>query len=103
MTSLTPTHGKPPAASRKATSRATRLTGLIGGQRDADGSELATACNLVEVAGDARAAIRAGTEIQALALTTRCSQATFAKVRKSGSEALDARDAGHCDCRTGDS
>ena len=47
-----------------------------------------------------RAAIRAGTEIQALALTTESSRATFAKFRDSVTEALDARDAAFGDYRT---
>ncbi|HEY8699255.1 MAG TPA: enoyl-CoA hydratase-related protein [Rhizomicrobium sp.] len=47
-----------------------------------------------------RAAIRAGTEIQALALTTESSRATFAKFRESVTEALDARDATFGDYRT---
>jgi enoyl-CoA hydratase len=50
-----------------------------------------------------RAAIRAGTEIQALALTTESSRATFAKFRESVTEALDARDGAHGDYRTKDS
>jgi enoyl-CoA hydratase len=47
-----------------------------------------------------RAAIRAGTEIQALALTTESSRATFAKFRESVTEALDARDSAFGDYRT---
>ena len=47
-----------------------------------------------------RAAIRAGTEIQALALTTPSSQATFARFRDSVTAALDARDADFADYRT---
>jgi enoyl-CoA hydratase len=47
-----------------------------------------------------RAAIRAGTEIQALALTTESSQQTFAKFRDSVTEALDARDSTFGDYRT---
>lgn len=47
-----------------------------------------------------RAAIRAGTEIQALALTTDSSRATFAKFREGVTEALDARDAAFGDYRT---
>jgi enoyl-CoA hydratase len=47
-----------------------------------------------------RAAIRAGTEIQALALTADSSRATFAKFRDSVTEALDARDAAFGDYRT---
>ena len=48
-----------------------------------------------------RAAIRAGTEIQALALTTPSSQETFARVRGDLKEALTARDAAFGDYRTG--
>jgi enoyl-CoA hydratase len=47
-----------------------------------------------------RAAIRAGTEIQALALTTQSSRETFAKFRDSVTEGLDARDAAFKDYRT---
>lgn len=47
-----------------------------------------------------RAAIRAGTEIQALALTTESSKATFAKFRESVTRALDARDGEFADYRT---
>jgi enoyl-CoA hydratase len=47
-----------------------------------------------------RAAIRAGTEIQALALTTASSRATFAKFRESVTEALDCRDRAFGDYRT---
>jgi enoyl-CoA hydratase len=47
-----------------------------------------------------RAAIRAGTEIQALALTTASSRATFAKFRDSVTEALDSRDRDFGDYRT---
>lgn len=47
-----------------------------------------------------RAAIRAGTEIQALALTTPSSKETFARFRESVTKALDARDAGFGDYRT---
>lgn len=46
-----------------------------------------------------RAAIRAGTEIQALALTTPSSQETFARVRENLKEGLDARDAAFGDYR----
>jgi enoyl-CoA hydratase len=46
-----------------------------------------------------RAAIRAGTEIQALALTTESSRATFAKFRDSVTKGLDARDAEFGDYR----
>lgn len=48
-----------------------------------------------------RAAIRAGTEIQALALTAPSSVETFARIRKDVSQALDARDADFGDYRTG--
>jgi enoyl-CoA hydratase len=48
-----------------------------------------------------RAAIRAGTEIQALALTTESSRETFAKFRESLTEALNARDSAFGDYRTG--
>lgn len=47
-----------------------------------------------------RAAIRAGTEIQALALTTESSRATFAKVRENVAEGLSARDKAFGDYRT---
>jgi enoyl-CoA hydratase len=47
-----------------------------------------------------RAAIRAGTEIQALALTTASSRETFAKFRESVTEALDSRDGDFSDYRT---
>ena len=47
-----------------------------------------------------RAAIRAGTEIQALALTTASSKETFARFRTSVTEALNARDAAFGDYRT---
>jgi enoyl-CoA hydratase len=47
-----------------------------------------------------RAAIRAGTEIQALALTTESSRATFAKFRDGVTEALDSRDGEFGDYRT---
>lgn len=47
-----------------------------------------------------RAAIRAGTEIQALALSTESSKATFAKFRESVTRALDARDGEFSDYRT---
>ncbi|CAN5117295.1 crotonase/enoyl-CoA hydratase family protein [soil metagenome] len=49
-----------------------------------------------------RAAIRAGAEIQALALTTETSKATFARFRESVTEALDARDGAFGDYRTGE-
>lgn len=48
-----------------------------------------------------RAAIRAGTEIQALAMTTETSRASFAQVRESVTKALDSRDKGFGDYRTG--
>lgn len=47
-----------------------------------------------------RAAIRAGTEIQALALTTDSSRQTFAKFRDGVTKGLDARDAAFKDYRT---
>ena len=47
-----------------------------------------------------RAAIRAGTEIQALALTTESSRETFAKFRESVTKGLDARDSNFGDYRT---
>lgn len=47
-----------------------------------------------------RAAIRAGTEIQALAMTTETSRNSFAQVRESVTRALDARDASFGDYRT---
>jgi enoyl-CoA hydratase len=47
-----------------------------------------------------RAAIRAGTEIQALALTTPASRETFARFRESVTKALDARDGEFGDYRT---
>ncbi len=47
-----------------------------------------------------RAAIRAGAEIQALALTTASSRETFAKIRENVSEGLSARDAAFGDYRT---
>ncbi|HTW35500.1 MAG TPA: enoyl-CoA hydratase-related protein [Rhizomicrobium sp.] len=47
-----------------------------------------------------RAAIRAGTEIQALALTTESSRETFAKFRDGVTKGLDARDADFGDYRT---
>jgi enoyl-CoA hydratase len=47
-----------------------------------------------------RAALRAGTEIQALALTTASSRETFAKFRESVTAALDARDGAFGDYRT---
>ena len=48
-----------------------------------------------------RAAIRAGTEIQALALTTEASRETFAKFREGVRQGLDARDSAFGDYRTG--
>jgi enoyl-CoA hydratase len=47
-----------------------------------------------------RAAIRAGTEIQALALTTASSRETFARFREGVTAALDARDGAFGDYRT---
>jgi enoyl-CoA hydratase len=47
-----------------------------------------------------RTALRAGTEMQALALTTASSQETFARFRSSVTRALDARDAQFGDYRT---
>jgi enoyl-CoA hydratase len=47
-----------------------------------------------------RAAIRAGTEIQALALTTQSSRETFGKFREGVTKGLDARDAAFSDYRT---
>jgi enoyl-CoA hydratase len=47
-----------------------------------------------------RAAIRAGTEIQALAMTTETSRETFARFRESVTAALDARDGAFGDYRT---
>lgn len=47
-----------------------------------------------------RAAIRAGTEIQALAMTTETSRNSFAQVRESVTKALNARDASFGDYRT---
>ncbi len=47
-----------------------------------------------------RAAIRAGTEIQALALTTKSSQETFGKFREGVKAGLDARDTAFKDYRT---
>ena len=49
-----------------------------------------------------RAAIRAGTEIQALALTTESSRETFGKFRDGVTKGLDARDAAFKDYRTKD-
>ena len=48
-----------------------------------------------------RAAIRAGTELQALALTTPSSVETFARFRESVTRALDARDGAFGDYRAG--
>ncbi|MGC8535078.1 MAG: enoyl-CoA hydratase/isomerase family protein [Rhizomicrobium sp.] len=47
-----------------------------------------------------RAAIRAGTEIQALAMTTQSSRETFAKFREGVRKGLDARDTAFGDYRT---
>src|ERR1700744_2971891 len=47
-----------------------------------------------------RAAIRAGTEIQALAMTTDSSRETFGKIREDVSKGLSARDAAFGDYRT---
>ena len=47
-----------------------------------------------------RAAIRAGAEIQALALTTKSSRETFARFSEGVSQALDARDSAFGDYRT---
>ena len=47
-----------------------------------------------------RAAIRAGTEIQALALTTQTSRESFAKFRESVKEGLNSRDGAFNDYRT---
>jgi enoyl-CoA hydratase len=47
-----------------------------------------------------RAAIRAGAEIQALALTTKSSRETFARFAEGVSQALDARDGAFGDYRT---
>ncbi len=47
-----------------------------------------------------RAAIRAGTEIQSLALTTETSRESFAKFREGVKKGLDARDAAFSDYRT---
>ena len=49
-----------------------------------------------------RAAIRAGTEIQALAMTTDSSRETFANVRKNLTEGLSTRDKAFGDYRTGE-
>ncbi len=49
-----------------------------------------------------RAAVRAGAEIQALALTTESSQAMFAKFREGVKSALDVRDGAYGDYRTGE-
>ncbi|QUD90532.1 enoyl-CoA hydratase-related protein [Phenylobacterium montanum] len=48
-----------------------------------------------------RAALRAGAEIQALALTTPASKETFARFKTSVKDALDARDKAFGDYRTG--
>ena len=50
-----------------------------------------------------RAAIRAGTDIQALALTTESSKATFANFRQGVRAALDERDGAFGDYRTKES
>jgi enoyl-CoA hydratase len=47
-----------------------------------------------------RAAIRAGTEIQALAMTTESSRATFAKFGDGVTKGLNARDKAFGDYRT---
>jgi enoyl-CoA hydratase len=47
-----------------------------------------------------RAAIRAGTEIQSLALTAESSRETFAKFREGVTQALNARDGAFGDYRT---
>jgi enoyl-CoA hydratase len=47
-----------------------------------------------------RAAIRAGTEIQALALTTETSRESFSQFREGVTKGLDARDAAFSDYRT---
>ena len=47
-----------------------------------------------------RAAIRAGTEMQALAMTTRTSRDTFARFAEGVTQGLDARDTGFGDYRT---
>jgi enoyl-CoA hydratase len=49
-----------------------------------------------------RAAVRAGAEIQALALTTESSRAMFAEFREDVTKGLDARDAAYGDYRRGD-
>ena len=51
-------------------------------------------------ADEMRAAIRAGTEIQALALTTETSRAAFSQFRESVTKGLNARDAAFSDYRT---
>ncbi|MBI1250912.1 MAG: enoyl-CoA hydratase [Alphaproteobacteria bacterium] len=55
----------------------------------------------MEVMG-VRAAVRAGTELQALALTTESSRAMFAKFRDSVKDALNVRDGAFGDYRTKD-
>jgi enoyl-CoA hydratase len=47
-----------------------------------------------------RAAVRAGAEIQALALTTESSRAMFAQFREGVTGGLNARDAGYGDYRS---
>jgi enoyl-CoA hydratase len=49
-----------------------------------------------------RAAVRAGAEIQALALTTESSQAMFGQFREGVTKGLDARDSAYGDYRRGD-
>jgi enoyl-CoA hydratase len=49
-----------------------------------------------------RAAVRAGAEIQALALTTESSRAMFGQFREGVTKGLDARDAAYGDYRSGD-
>jgi enoyl-CoA hydratase len=49
-----------------------------------------------------RAAVRAGTEIQALALTTAGSRETFGAIRKDLKQGLDARDGAFSDYRRGE-
>ena len=57
-------------------------------------------CNSRPASAALRAAIRAGTEIQALALTTESSRQTFAKFRDGVTKGLDARDQAFKDYRT---
>jgi len=49
-----------------------------------------------------RAAVRAGTELQALALATESSRRTFAGIRENVTKGLDARDGDYGDYRRGD-